>query len=147
MLLLSRHGSDIDWLQSDSVWTRENAERDHAANNNNTFTHCKNQISPSATPTPTLTTLTPPVTTTQVTSDSPGVTTSDPTSTSTPRTTGDGPTTTQDPRPLSTVSGAQLSSMVTPNPSAPALSGVQTSTSPVAVSRSGLKSAHLWCNS
>ncbi|KAI0655252.1 hypothetical protein C8Q70DRAFT_435731 [Cubamyces menziesii] len=33
------------------VWSRENAERNHAANNNNTFTHCPNQISPSPTTT------------------------------------------------------------------------------------------------
>ncbi|KAH9846419.1 hypothetical protein C2E23DRAFT_578839 [Lenzites betulinus] len=33
------------------VYTKENAVRDHAVNNNNTFTHCANQISPSATPT------------------------------------------------------------------------------------------------
>ncbi|CDO69278.1 hypothetical protein BN946_scf185042.g180 [Trametes cinnabarina] len=31
-----------------SVWTRENAERDHAANNNNTFSHCPNQQSSSS---------------------------------------------------------------------------------------------------
>ncbi|KAI0823192.1 hypothetical protein BC628DRAFT_1385090 [Trametes gibbosa] len=29
------------------VWTKENAERDHAANNNNTFTHCQAQVSSS----------------------------------------------------------------------------------------------------
>ncbi|KAH9846418.1 hypothetical protein C2E23DRAFT_579536 [Lenzites betulinus] len=41
--------SDGSWFY---VWTRENAEREHAANNDNTFTHCPNQISPSITPTP-----------------------------------------------------------------------------------------------
>ncbi|KAI0655617.1 hypothetical protein C8Q70DRAFT_424053 [Cubamyces menziesii] len=40
--------SDGSWFY---VWTRENAERDHAANNDNTFTHCPNQISPSPTST------------------------------------------------------------------------------------------------
>ncbi|KAI1782295.1 hypothetical protein LXA43DRAFT_1104330 [Ganoderma leucocontextum] len=35
------------------VWTKENVERLHAANNNNTFTHCPDQISPSPTPTST----------------------------------------------------------------------------------------------
>ncbi|KAI1781949.1 hypothetical protein LXA43DRAFT_1105047 [Ganoderma leucocontextum] len=33
------------------MWTMENVERLHAANNNNTFTHCPDQISPSPTPT------------------------------------------------------------------------------------------------
>ncbi|KAI0330178.1 hypothetical protein GY45DRAFT_1251412, partial [Cubamyces sp. BRFM 1775] len=39
---------DGSWLV---LLGNENAERDHAANNNNTFTHCPNQISPSPTPT------------------------------------------------------------------------------------------------
>ncbi|KAI0823191.1 hypothetical protein BC628DRAFT_592049 [Trametes gibbosa] len=38
------------------VYTKESAVRDHAVNNNNTFTHCANQISPTATPTPSSTT-------------------------------------------------------------------------------------------
>ncbi|TBU22866.1 hypothetical protein BD311DRAFT_113728 [Dichomitus squalens] len=41
------------WDDGSCVWTKENADRDHAANNNNTFTHCANQISPSSTPTST----------------------------------------------------------------------------------------------
>ncbi|KAL1950243.1 hypothetical protein VTO73DRAFT_5367 [Trametes versicolor] len=40
--------ADGSWFY---VYTKENAVRDHAVNNNNTFTHCANQISPSATPT------------------------------------------------------------------------------------------------
>ncbi|KAI0351443.1 hypothetical protein OH77DRAFT_1506545 [Trametes cingulata] len=36
----------------DSVFTKESAERDHAVNNNNTFTHCPDQISPTASATP-----------------------------------------------------------------------------------------------
>ncbi|KAJ8496959.1 hypothetical protein ONZ51_g799 [Trametes cubensis] len=43
--------SDGSWFY---VWTRENAERDHAANDNNTFTHCPNQESPSSSTTKTL---------------------------------------------------------------------------------------------
>ncbi|KAI0330789.1 hypothetical protein GY45DRAFT_1370431 [Cubamyces sp. BRFM 1775] len=35
------------------VWTKENAERDHAANNNNTFTHCPGRVSLSASTTAT----------------------------------------------------------------------------------------------
>ncbi|KAI0643022.1 hypothetical protein C8Q79DRAFT_202122 [Trametes meyenii] len=53
------------------VWSKENAERDHAVNNDNTFTHCPDQISPSPTPTPattnappSMTSTTPPVNTT-----------------------------------------------------------------------------------
>ena len=42
---------------------KENAGRDHAANNNNTFTHCPDQLSPSQTPTPATPTTTTPYTT------------------------------------------------------------------------------------
>ncbi|KAI0716635.1 hypothetical protein C8Q76DRAFT_767644 [Earliella scabrosa] len=38
------------------VWTKQNAVRSHNANNNNTFTRCPNQISPSVTPIPVPTT-------------------------------------------------------------------------------------------
>ncbi|TFK84712.1 hypothetical protein K466DRAFT_496071 [Polyporus arcularius HHB13444] len=31
------------WDTGDCIWTRDNATRDHAASNNNTFTHCPNQ--------------------------------------------------------------------------------------------------------
>ncbi|KAI0629851.1 hypothetical protein C8Q77DRAFT_1234441 [Trametes polyzona] len=41
------------WDDGSCVYTKESAGRDHAVNNNNTFTHCPNQISPSVTPTPT----------------------------------------------------------------------------------------------
>ncbi|RDX49096.1 hypothetical protein OH76DRAFT_556039 [Lentinus brumalis] len=34
-----------DWYY---IWTRDNATRDHAASNNNTFTHCPNQVSSSS---------------------------------------------------------------------------------------------------
>ncbi|KAI0770411.1 hypothetical protein C8Q74DRAFT_1218752 [Fomes fomentarius] len=37
------------------VYSKQSASRDHAVHNNNTFTHCPNQISPSVTPTPTST--------------------------------------------------------------------------------------------
>ncbi|KAH9891987.1 hypothetical protein C8Q73DRAFT_99065 [Cubamyces lactineus] len=37
------------WSDGSCVWTRENAERQHAVNNNNTFTHCPNQVARSST--------------------------------------------------------------------------------------------------
>ncbi|KAM5544008.1 hypothetical protein V8D89_002625 [Ganoderma adspersum] len=43
------------WDDGTCVWTKENVEKLHAANNNNTFTHCPDQISPSPTPTTTST--------------------------------------------------------------------------------------------
>ncbi|KAI0754647.1 hypothetical protein C8Q80DRAFT_1297970 [Daedaleopsis nitida] len=43
------------WEDGACVWTKENAVKEHAANSDNTFTHCANQISPSVTPTPTTT--------------------------------------------------------------------------------------------
>ncbi|KAI1789397.1 hypothetical protein LXA43DRAFT_583721 [Ganoderma leucocontextum] len=41
---LYTHWNDSSWYY---VWTKENAGKAHAANNNNTFTHCPNQISSS----------------------------------------------------------------------------------------------------
>ncbi|KAM5537552.1 hypothetical protein V8D89_008765 [Ganoderma adspersum] len=38
------------WEDGTCVWTKENVEKRHAEYNNNTFTHCPNQISPSPTP-------------------------------------------------------------------------------------------------
>ncbi|KAI1783624.1 hypothetical protein LXA43DRAFT_855247, partial [Ganoderma leucocontextum] len=38
------------WDDGTCVYTEETAERNHAANNNNTFTHCPNQISMSSSP-------------------------------------------------------------------------------------------------
>ncbi|OSD02477.1 hypothetical protein PYCCODRAFT_1367457 [Trametes coccinea BRFM310] len=46
------------WGDGSFVYTRENAEKDHAANNNNTFTHCPNQKAPVETTSSTTTTTT-----------------------------------------------------------------------------------------
>ncbi|KAI0780116.1 hypothetical protein C8Q74DRAFT_1217424 [Fomes fomentarius] len=83
------------------VWTKENAGREHAANNNNVFTHCPDQISHTTTQTPT-TTNTPistnqPVTTTTTSSPQSIVSPTSPTSPTSTQTNAAGKTSTSSP--------------------------------------------------
>ncbi|KAI0743460.1 hypothetical protein C8Q80DRAFT_1181274 [Daedaleopsis nitida] len=104
------------------VWSKENAQRDHSANDDNTFTHCPNQISQTTTQTPsspTPTSVTPP------TSDITTTSKQTATSTNSPDT-----TTTTDSTSTSTSPASNGTSSTTHSPS-------QNSTTPLIVQPTG----------